>query len=55
MLDGVAQDYRAQVVQHLASRGMARHAGLFAEANVLPEAIQALDAAALALKGAWQV
>lgn len=40
VLDGVAQDYRAQVVQHLASRGMARHAGLFAEANVLPEAIQ---------------
>lgn len=40
VLDGVAQDYRAQVVQHLASRGMARHAGLFAEANVLPEQIQ---------------
>ncbi len=40
VLDGVAQDYRAQVVQHLAGRGMARHAGLFAEANVLPEAIQ---------------
>mgnify|MGYP000523302715 CR=1 FL=1 len=40
VLDGVAQDYRAQVVQHLASRGMARHAALFAEANVLPEQIQ---------------
>ena len=40
VLDGVAQDYRAQVVQHLLSRGMARHAGLFAEANVLPEQIQ---------------
>jgi hypothetical protein len=40
VLDGVAQDYRAQVVQHLASRGMARHAAMFAEANVLPEAIQ---------------
>ncbi|MCC6719356.1 MAG: YfaP family protein [Acetobacteraceae bacterium] len=40
VLDGVAQDYRAQVVQHLASRGMAREAGLFAEGNVLPETIQ---------------
>lgn len=40
VLDGVAQDYRAQVVQHLASRGMARHAAMFAEANVLPESIQ---------------
>ena len=40
VLDGVAQDYRAQVVQHLQSRGMARHAGLFAEGNVLPESIQ---------------
>ena len=39
-LDGVAQDYRAQVVQHLLSRGMVRHAGLFAEGNVLPESIQ---------------
>lgn len=40
VLDGVAQDYRAQVVQHLLSRGMARHAGLFAEGNVLAESIQ---------------
>ena len=40
VLDGVAQDYRAQVVQHLAARGMARHAGMFAEPNVLPETIQ---------------
>ena len=48
VLDGVAQDYRAQVVQHLAGRGMARHAGLFAEANVLADSIQwftALDGA----------
>jgi uncharacterized protein YfaP (DUF2135 family) len=40
VLDGVAQDYRAQIVQHLLSRGMARHAGLFADGNVLPESIQ---------------
>ena len=40
VLDGVAQDYRTQVVQHLLSRGMARHAGLFADANVLAESIQ---------------
>ncbi len=40
VLDGTAQDYRDQIVQHLAGRGMARHAGLFAEANVLAETIQ---------------
>ncbi len=40
VLDGVAQDYRAQVAQHLSARGMTRHALLFAEANVLAESIQ---------------
>lgn len=40
VLDGTAQDYRGQIAQHLAARGMARHGGLFAEANVLPDTIQ---------------
>ena len=48
ILDGVVHDYRTQIVQHLQSRAMPRHATLLAEANALPDVIQwftALDGA----------
>ena len=40
MLDGVVHDYRAQIVQHLTTQSMQRHAALFAEVNALPEVLQ---------------